>query len=52
MQLDGSSWLLTNLSTTNPVVHNERMLGEGEVQPLSDGDRIEMGEVVFRYRAR
>jgi hypothetical protein len=52
MQLDGSSWILTNLSTTNPVVHNDRVLGEGEVQSLTDGDRIEMGEVVFRYRAR
>ena len=41
-----------SLSTTNPVVHNERILGEGETQTLSDGDRIEMGEVVFRYRVR
>lgn len=52
MELAGANWTLTNLSTTNPVVFNERLLGEGEAQVLADGDRIEMGEVVFRYRAR
>jgi hypothetical protein len=52
MELVEGEWTLTNLSTTNPVVHNERLLGEGETQALSDGDRIEMGEVVFRYRVR
>jgi hypothetical protein len=52
MELTDGEWTLTNLSTTNPVVHNERLLGESETQTLSDGDRIEMGEVVFRYRVR
>ena len=52
MELVDGEWTLTNLSTTNPVVHNERILGEGETQTLSEGDRIEMGEVVFRYRVR
>jgi pSer/pThr/pTyr-binding forkhead associated (FHA) protein len=52
MELVEGEWTLTNLSTTNPVVHNERLLGENETQTLSDGDRIEMGEVVFRYRVR
>ena len=52
MDLVGSDWMLTNLSTTNPVVLNEKLLGEGETQLLADGDRVEMGEVVFRYRSR
>ena len=49
-------WRLENLSATNPVVVNGSPLGadEGEVcsVTLEDGDRIEMGEVVFRFRAR
>ena len=49
--LDGR-WHLLNLSATNPVVHNSRQLGESEEQPLDDGDRIEMGEVVFGFRSR
>ena len=52
MELEGGEWTLTNLSTTNPVVLNEQVLAENETQTLSEGDRIEMGEVVFRYRVR
>ncbi len=48
---DGA-WTLVNLSTTNPVMHNTRVLGAEESQLLADGDRIDMGEVVFRYKAR
>lgn len=48
---DGA-WTLVNLSTTNPVLHNTRALGPEESQLLADGDRIDMGEVVFRYKAR
>lgn len=43
-------WSLENQSTTNPVVHNGRELGVGEVVVLAEGDRIEMGEVQFTYR--
>lgn len=46
-------WRLTNLSGTNPVVVNATPLeGEGASVVLSEGDRIEMGEVVFRFRAK
>ena len=52
----GSRWLLQNLSSTNPVVVNGAPLdAEGGVRSsviLSDGDRIEMGEVAFVFHAR
>ena len=48
---DGN-WTLTNLSKTNPVAHNGRILRLAEEQPLGDGDRLEMGEVVFNFRSR
>jgi hypothetical protein len=45
-------WLVTNLSRTNPVVVNDKSLGEFEgARPLADGDRIELGEVVLRFCA-
>jgi hypothetical protein len=52
MRLYDGRWTLTNLSLTNPVTHNGRVLGEGEEQPLEQDDRIEMGEVAFRFRSR
>lgn len=53
MALDGKTWTLTNMSRTNPVTVNGLPLGdEGAHVVLRDGDRIEMGEVVFRFRAR
>lgn len=53
MTLDGKSWSLVNLSATNPVVVNGLALaGEGSSVVLRDGDRIEMGEVIFRFRVK
>jgi pSer/pThr/pTyr-binding forkhead associated (FHA) protein len=52
MRLEGSKWHLTNLSATNPVLYNGRMLRDGEEQLLVSGDRIEMGEVVFEFHGR
>jgi predicted component of type VI protein secretion system len=53
MSYDGKRWRLTNMSTTNPVVVNGAPLdGEGTSQVLSEGDRVEMGEVAFRFRGR
>jgi hypothetical protein len=53
MTLMGATWSLTNLSATNPVVVNGRELhGEKTTVVLGDGDRIEMGEVAFRFRER
>ncbi len=52
MQLVDGQWELRNLSRTNAVVHNGRELATGEQQLLQDGDRIEMGEVLFTFRDR
>jgi hypothetical protein len=51
--LEDKRWRLTNLSRTNPVVVNGTPLeGEGSSHLLSDGDRVEMGEVALRFRAK
>jgi hypothetical protein len=51
-----SGWRLENLSATNPVVVNGRPLasdgGDGCSVVLGEGERIEMGEVVFRFHAK
>ena len=53
MSLLDEHWELRNLSMTNPVVLNGRVLAHNEVAPLLvDGDRIEMGEVVFLFHDR
>ena len=53
MSLDGKTWTLKNLSRTNPVSVNGLALSEeAPAVVLRDGDRIEMGEVVFRFRSR
>ena len=53
MSLLDEHWSLQNLSATNPVTHNGRRLAPDEVVPLLvDGDRIEMGEVVFVFHNR
>jgi pSer/pThr/pTyr-binding forkhead associated (FHA) protein len=50
MSLIDEHWQLTNVSTTNPLVVNGRVLATNEVAPLLlEGDRIEMGEVVFVF---
>ena len=53
IEYDAGRWKITNLSRTNPVVVNHAELNPPEDQRLlSDGDRIEMGEVVFVFRER
>jgi hypothetical protein len=53
MALSDGHWSLQNLSATNPVHLNGRALAPDEVAPLLvDGDRIEMGEVVFTFHSR
>lgn len=52
MQLEGDRWKITNLSATNPVVINGEELPPQTARYLGEGDRIEMGEVIFRYRER
>ena len=52
LAFSGGKWAVANLSKTNPVVVNDQELTnlDGERQ-LSDGDRIELGEVVLRFHA-
>jgi pSer/pThr/pTyr-binding forkhead associated (FHA) protein len=46
-------WSVANLSRTNPVVVNDERLADPTVEhPLADGDRLELGEVVLRFRSR
>ena len=52
MVLENGAWQLINLSHTNPVVVNGAPLSPDEATQLADGDRIEMGEVIFRFRER
>jgi hypothetical protein len=50
MDFADGRWTITNLSTTNPVVVNDRALANGgSARKLSDGDRIELGEVALRF---
>lgn len=53
MSLEDRDWRLTNLSATNPASVNGKPLpAENGSVILRDGDRVEMGEVVFRFRAK
>lgn len=50
MVLREGTWHLENLSGTNPVVVNgDALTGQGTTVPLKNGDRVEMGEVTFRF---
>ena len=52
MELVDGCWTITNLSTTNPVLVNDRALvKDGATRKLADGDRIELGEVALRFLA-
>jgi FHA domain-containing protein len=52
MEFSNGSWAITNLSETNPVLVNDRVLNNGSsARKLSDGDRIELGEVALRFLA-
>ncbi len=51
--LEGRRWRMSNMSATNPVIVNDTPLeGDDGSVLLNEGDRIEMGEVVFRFRAK
>lgn len=50
---DTGGWAVENLSATNPTVLNgEELLVGAAPRPLREGDRLEMGEVLFTYHAR
>jgi hypothetical protein len=49
----GQQWQLANMSTTNAVLVNGASLPDhGEPITLQDGDRLEMGAVIFVFHAR
>jgi FHA domain len=51
--LEGRRWRMSNMSATNPVIVNDTPLeGDDGSVLLNEGDRVEMGEVVFRFRAK
>lgn len=54
MEFSNGRWQITNLSKTNPVLVNDRMLSPDSNVPclLAEGDRIELGEVVLRFHER
>jgi hypothetical protein len=52
MEFRDGCWWLQNLSATNPVAHNGAELTDQAFHPLADGDRVEMGEVIFTFRSR
>jgi hypothetical protein len=46
-------WAVANLSQTNPLVVNDEELRQSDgARALADGDRLELGEVMLRFRAR
>jgi hypothetical protein len=52
LEFSGGRWGLTNLSRTNPVVLNDETLSSADGErTLTDGDRIELGDVVLRFSA-
>ena len=53
MSFENGVWTLTNLSETNPTVLNSTPLADPDgSRVLEEGDTIEMGEVIFRFRAK
>ena len=53
MRFTEGSWRIQNLSATNPVMVNGETLQEnGNEHVLNDGDRVEMGDVIFHFWSR
>ena len=51
LKFENGRWTISNLSMTNPTVVNGEELSEGtDCRLLHDGDTIEMGEIVLRFR--
>ncbi len=52
LRYEGGRWKLINLSQTNPTAVNGQALHTPEgVRWLQDGDTVEMGELVLRFRS-
>jgi hypothetical protein len=53
LRFEKGEWHVVNLSSTNPALLNGEVLPvDDEERALRDGDRLELGEVVLRYRRR
>ena len=52
LQWRDGHWYLRNLSHTNPVARNGVVLDTIDAPCLQDGDRLEMGEVLFTFWSR
>ena len=53
MRFENGRWHIANLSPTNPlVVNGEPLDADGASRVLVEGDRVELGEVVLRFRER
>jgi hypothetical protein len=52
LSYDAGVWTLMNQSATNPTLVNGVPLATDASCALRDGDRVEMGEMVFRFRSR
>jgi hypothetical protein len=51
LKFENGHWKISNLSQTNPTVVNGEELDDGaDYRLLNDGDTIEMGEIVLRFR--
>lgn len=51
MRFADGAWTISNLSSTNPLrVNGHELAMAEESRALADGDRIEVGEVVLRFR--
>lgn len=51
LQYQDGTWSIANLSETNPVRVNGVELRESESIPLAEGDAVEMGDLVLRFRS-
>ncbi len=53
MRFEAGRWRIKNLSGTNPVVVNGQQLPADDTElELNDGDQVEMGDMIFRFRSR
>jgi hypothetical protein len=51
LRFENGRWMISNLSKTNPtVVNGEELDDVADCRLLHDGDTIEMGEMVLRFR--
>lgn len=49
VRLQDGTYGIQDMRSANGVALNELMLGMGYIQPLQDGDRIQLGEVVLLF---